>query len=584
LVADCCCKTSALALFFSIRGYFAPLYIEYRELIVITATNQKTARRFLPFVIAGTALAGVAAAVLIGMSVKGNALLKSETVFEHVSIAGVDVGGMTAAEAKTAVERSVTDKYAAPLEIRLPDRTLTIDPAELNVNINSDAAVAQAMAYGRAGSAFDALEAAKAAKKTPLTLKLDAALEMNTAYVQQILQDAAAAAARPLTQPGSKLDHDTNILTVTTGTDGVMLDIQPLYNTVITALQAGDLQPIDWEYTVTPCGVPDLDAMFKDLHTDAVDAYYDAENHVITAEAAGQTFDLALAKERLAETEPGGSFGIRIETVEPAMTAEGLNSQMFGQRLAEQKGPYYAGNTAKATNLRLACEAINGTILNPGEIFSFNGVVGERTKEKGYQAATIYLSGDKTGSDYGGGVCQVASVLYYTTLHLEVKQIERTPHVFTVSYVPLGMDAGIYWDSKQDYRFQNTLNHPIKIQARCDGSNVITTIWGIKENDNYVKMTYQILETYEPELVEKLDETKPEGYRQQTETPMKGYRVHAYRTLYDASGKVLEKTTIYSTYRKRDDTWIVGPGGQTPEEPPMDEGDVPTDPMLPDAG
>ena len=553
-------------------------------MIVITAAKQKTARRFLPIVIAGTALAGVAAAVLIGMSVRGNALLNSETVFEHVSIAGVDVGGMTASEAKTAVEQSVTSKYASALEIRLPDRTLTIDPTQLNVSINADAAVEQAMAYGRAGSAFDALEAAKAAEQTPLTLSLDAALNMNTDYVRQLLQTAAAEAARPLTQPTTQMDHDTGIMTVTTGTDGVMLDIQPLYNAVLTALQTGDLTPIDWEYTVTSCSVPDLDALYKELHTDAVDAYYDAENHVITTEVPGQTFDLDLAKERLAACEPGGSFGIRMEVVEPAATYESVNSEMFGQRLAEQKGAYYAGNTGKATNLRLACEAINGTILNPGEIFSFNGVVGERTPEKGYQKATIYLSGDSTGSDYGGGVCQVASVLYYTTLHLDIKQVERTPHVFTVSYVPLGMDAGIYWDSKQDYRFQNTLNYPIKIQARCDGSNVITTIWGVKENDNYVKMTYQILETYEPELVEILDESKPEGYREQQETPVKGYKVHAYRTVYDASGKVLEKTTIYSNYRKRDDKWIVGPGGQTPEEPPLDEGDISGDPTLPDEG
>lgn len=156
-------------------------------MIVITAPKQKTAKRFLPIIIAGTALAGVAAAVLIGMSVKGNALLNSQTVFEHISIAGVDVGGMTAAEAKTAVEQSVTGKYANALEIRLPDTTLTIDPDKLNVSINSDAAVQQAMSYGRSGSAFDALEAAKAVEETPLALSLDAALEMNTAYVQQVL-------------------------------------------------------------------------------------------------------------------------------------------------------------------------------------------------------------------------------------------------------------------------------------------------------------------------------------------------------------------------------------------------------------
>lgn len=541
----------------------------------------KQKKVLLTAVITGTVVIGAAAAALIGVNAWGNSLMETETIFENVRIAGVDVGGMTAADAEAAVEQSATAKYKTPLEIRLPDKTLTLAPEQVAVSIDAAAAVQQAMSYGRMGDAFDAIAAKKAAEETPVEITLDAALEMNTTYIRQVLQEAAVQAVQPLVQPATKWDHETNLMTVTVGSDGRTLDIQPLYDAVLTALKSGNLSPISWEYTVEPCGLPDLEAMHKNIHVDATDAYYDAENRVFVEETAGVTFDLALAKERLAAAEPGSSFGIKVEEVLPAVTKDQLNSEMFGTRLAEQKGPYYAGNTAKATNLKLACEAINGTILNPGDIFSFNGVVGERTKEKGYQPATVYLSGDKTGSDYGGGVCQVASVLYYTTLHLEVKQIERTPHVFTVSYVPLGMDAGIYWDSKQDYRFQNTLNHPIKIQARCDGSNVVITIWGVKENDNYVKMTYQILETYEPELVEILDEDKPEGYRVQTETPVKGYKVHAYRTVYDANGKVLEKTTIYSNYRKRDDTWIVGPGGQTipdEEEPPV-EGDVSADPF-----
>src|SRR5699024_10646494 len=128
-------------------------------------------------------------------------------------------------------------------------------------------------------------------------------------------------------------------------------------------------------------------------------------------------------------------------------------------------------------NLDLACKAINGTILNPGEIFSFNDVVGERTAAKGYLPATVYVTGGASAEELGGGVCQVASSIYYCSLFLNLEQVHREPHMYAVTYVDYGMDATVYWGSI-DYQFRNTLDYPIKIQANIDGGTVNITFWG----------------------------------------------------------------------------------------------------------
>lgn len=537
-------------------------------MILIAIAKQRKTRRVA--VIAAAAVCGAAAIALLGGAVWGHFLKTSNSIFPNVHVAGVNVGGMTAAEAKSAVEQSVAEKYSSPMEIRLPDTTLILEPEQVNASLNAESAMDKAMAHGRGGNVFSAVLARLRAGRVPVDIALDSALDLDTAYIRQVLQDAAAEAVIPVVQPKTTQSRDADVLTVTMGTDGQILDIQPLYNAILTALESGDLSPLSWDYTVQLCGIPDLDALFESVHIDPVDAYYDSEARAIVEGIPGVSFDLDAAKEELAAAAPGGSFDIPISEVIPDVTAESLNAEMFGDKLESRSGPYQAYLKNRTNNLILACEAINGTILNPGDVFSFNEVVGERTQERGYLPATVYVSSSETGSDYGGGVCQVASVIYYTTLHLDLKQVERHPHVFTVTYVPYGMDAGIYWSGNQDYKFENTLSHPIKIQAVADGSNVVITIWGVKENDNYVKMTYQVLETYAPQVVEVVDETKPADYREQTEKPQQGCKVVAVRTEYDADGNVLSTSSVYSTYKKKDERWVVGAASQTDSEADSD--------------
>lgn len=131
----------------------------------------------------------------------------------------------------------------------------------------------------------------------------------------------------------------------------------------------------------------------------------------------------------------------------------------------------YVNKPKRTTNLKLACKAINGTIIQPGETFSFNKVVGERTAKKGYKEATIFTGSESTAESLGGGVCQVASTIFNAALLGNLQIVERYQHSQRVAYCPLGRDAAIYWGS-EDFKFKNNTNYPIKMVMKCENGKV----------------------------------------------------------------------------------------------------------------
>lgn len=122
----------------------------------------------------------------------------------------------------------------------------------------------------------------------------------------------------------------------------------------------------------------------------------------------------------------------------------------------------YVNNANRTKNLQIASNAISGTIIQPGQTFSFNDVVGPRTAAKGYKSAPVFSSTTSTENGIGGGICQVASTIFNTALYANVGIVERHQHIQRVSYVPLGRDAAIN-GTAQDFKWKNTTNYPIRI-------------------------------------------------------------------------------------------------------------------------
>ena len=349
-----------------------------------TAVKKKKKTPVIPI------LAGFVVLIVLILLIWGGRLMDGKTIYPNVRVAGVDVGGLTASAAQEKVEQTVAEMYQSrTLEVRLPDRTLSFDPKQTNVVVDGQLAIEEAMACGRTDGAFSAVFQYLKSRKQVQDLELKTALQLDTAYLESLIYQTAADVKTAPVNASMGMDAEMTTVTVDVGVAGRELDIKGLYDAVYNAFQSGDLEPLVWDYEKIPYENVDLAALHEKLAGRIADAYYDKENRKIVPGVNGHTFDLEAAQAKLDAAADGSKLEIALEELEPTLTTGKLTNQMFGEKL-QQRSSVYVNNPKRTENLRLACEAINGTILNPGDIFSFNEVVGERTEEKGYQPATIY--------------------------------------------------------------------------------------------------------------------------------------------------------------------------------------------------
>lgn len=136
------------------------------------------------------------------------------------------------------------------------------------------------------------------------------------------------------------------------------------------------------------------------------------------------------------------------------------------------------GSPDRVQNIRLSLEAINNTLLLPGETFSFNEIVGERTVERGYRNAPIIL-GETVAPGVGGGICQSSTTLYNAAREATLEIVERRIHSIAPSYIKHGMDATVAWPHT-DFKFKNNSTTPIIVKAEIQKWRVRTWILGKK--------------------------------------------------------------------------------------------------------
>lgn len=156
-------------------------------------------------------------------------------------------------------------------------------------------------------------------------------------------------------------------------------------------------------------------------------------------------------------------------------------NESYTYLISEYKTEFNEKNLNRSINIKLASNKINNTIILPGEIFSYNEVVGNRTEEAGFKIATVYQGG-KVVEGIGGGICQVSTTLYNATLYANLIIIERKSHLFLPSYISAGRDATVA-DEYIDFKFKNTRKYPIKIVSSANNGIIDIKIYGREEND-----------------------------------------------------------------------------------------------------
>ena len=222
-------------------------------------------------------------------------------------------------------------------------------------------------------------------------------------------------------------------------------------------------------------------------------------------------------------------------------------------------------------NIARAAELINGTKIAPGKTFSFNNVVGARTRKNGFYIATVYAYG-KEEAGYGGGVCQVSSTMYWAAIRANLEIVKREQHALKVGYTDLGFDATVNYDGRKiDFSFRNTTSNPIYIitkvmlKPNVDKNRylVICDIYGEAPEPG---VTYDIaaIETEIPvplEIKTVKDETAQYVmYTDETHTVpgTPGTQVDSYKVKY-INGEEVERTHLYTdTYKPVETVTYVG--------------------------
>ena len=217
----------------------------------------------------------------------------------------------------------------------------------------------------------------------------------------------------------------------------------------------------------------------------------------------------------------------------------------------------YVNNKDRTTNLRIASKAIDGTVIQPGQTFSFNKVVGKRTKSRGYKEAYVF-SGSGTVMGVGGGICQVSTTLYVAVLKAELEVTERYSHSMIVHYVDPSMDAAIA-EGLKDLKFINNTDAPIYIEASADGSTLHFAIYGHETRDPNRTVRYESettnTEDPTPSLTE--DANASFGTIEQTSYGYQGSTARLWKIVNDNGNETKEQVNS-STYRMTSDVYTVG--------------------------
>lgn len=486
-------------------------------------------------------------------------------VFPGVTVGTIPVGGMSRSAAVDKIEKESGALYEGQnVSVTIYETTYDIPVEDVLQSVDSEQSAANAFAVGRTGNPFvrmwNVIKAAAGQNEAQIAATVD------EDGLTQALEDIASKALTEPVEPTWEIGTDT--MTIYAGKPGVNFDSAAVEQVLDEKIRLMDFEPYEVSVELSETPQIDIDKIAEQVIGDPVSATVSKEDgKTIIPEKVGVQFDVEEARAIIGDGS-AESYEIPVTTTAAKVTAEKLEEVLFRDTLASCSTSLNEGNVPRTNNVRLASAAINGTILNPGEEFSYNNVVGERTTERGYQSAGAY-SGNEIIDEVGGGVCQPSSTLYMAVLRADLEVTQRVNHSFTVAYTPLGEDATVSWGGP-DFCFKNDTDYPIKILAEQSNGQLTMTIVGTKTSDKTVTTRTEVIETYTPQRIEKKDNSMMVGQSRVEVSGIPGYSTRTYKIITE-NGQTTEELANTSNYIKRDEVVYVGtiqPKAETPSSEP----------------
>lgn len=406
----------------------------------------------------------------------------NQNIVSGVSIKGVDVSNMSKSDAKYKLDNYLSEVLPQEIKVKHGDFEATLSTSQIAVEFDTKSATNQAFSIGRQGNIFenDFYVLSSMFGKTDINLNL----KLDTDQLSKNLDEMSAQLPDKVTDSSYYIDE--NNLIVTPGKTGNVVDVETSIQNIKDAiLSLSDLdQPIELAVKTQEPEKINIEKVHTEIYKEPKDAYYTQDPFTVYPSENGLDFKVSIEEaNNILGDQTADEYTIPLKVLYPNVTTNMIGSEAFPDLLSSFSTKYSVRATARTTNLKLAASKINGTVLMPGETFSYNKVVGARTIAAGYKEAPIYVSGEVVDG-LGGGICQITSTLYNAVVYANLDIVERTNHQFVPSYVTASRDATVVYGSL-DFKFKNNRNYPIKINCSVSGGIANFQIFGLKQDDDY---------------------------------------------------------------------------------------------------
>jgi len=406
---------------------------------------------------------------------------KSTTIAKGVYIKNIDVSGLTREQAKEKINNYISS--VIPEEIKLTHNGFetSLSTSQLSIYFNTDEAVDMAYNIGKTGNIFQKNLTILQTRLSKTTIDPGFSIDMD--QLKKDLEDISSKLPDKIIESSCYIDG--NKLIITKGKAGKTVKVDDSAKYIKQAINDLKIENNSLELLTedsTPKEI-DLDAVYNEIHKEPVNAYYSQNPYVVHPSENGMDFSITLDEAKNMLKEEKDEYVVPLKVLYPSVTTNMIGTEAFPDLLSEFSTKYAASNKNRTTNLILAAKKINGTVLMPGETFSYNKVVGARTIQAGYKEAPIYVSG-RVEDGIGGGICQITTTLYNAVVYANLDIVERSNHQFVPSYAGPSRDATVVYGAI-DFKFKNNRDYPIKIACSVSGGIANFKIWGLKSDNDY---------------------------------------------------------------------------------------------------
>lgn len=473
--------------------------------------------------------------------------MNNTNIISGIKVEGIDISKMSKEEAENVINDKIQEILKRDITLKLDDYTTTITPEQIEMKFDYADALNKAQNIAKTNNILiDNYQILK-------TNILKTNINMQITYNKEILSDMIKNINLEIPEAVKQVTYEINDdkLIITNGKSGIEVQEDKLEEQIIDNIK-DQLKDVINDIKIPTKKVEakkiDIEKIHDEIYKEAKDAYIEDEPFKLHVEENGLDFNISMEEAKRIISEEKEEYEIPLKITKPKVKTEDLGDKIFKQTLSKYTTIYDAGNKSRGNNIALACKTINGTIILPGETFSYNKVLGNTTKEKGYQLGGAYVGG-KVVQAYGGGICQVSTTLYNSVLYANLEIVERYNHSYAVSYVPAGRDATVSYGGK-DFKFKNNRKYPIKIVANAKNGVVNISLKGIKEDKEYdIEISSSVLSTTPFETTYQDNNTLAEGKQKIIQKGHNGYKSKAYK-IVKYNGKVISKTLLSSdTYK-----------------------------------